>query len=66
MKVLPADAARGGVSAALCVVGLVPDGYLRMSDLVFSQVILRHTVTYDGPLVGEDNFGEEPQPQLHP
>jgi len=49
-----------GVPCTLHASGFLPNEYFQKSDLLFSQVIVWHTVLYDGPLLGEED-GEDPQ-----
>jgi len=52
--------AQTGVPCTLHASGFLPNEYFQKSDLLFSQVIVCHTVLYDGPLLGEED-GEDPQ-----
>jgi len=50
-----------GIPCTLQLSGFLPNQYFKKSDLPFSEVITWHTVSYDGPLVGDDE-GEGQQP----
>lgn len=47
-----------GAPFTLYAFGIIPEMYFQMIDLMFSQIVGYHTMTYDGPIAADDDIDE--------